>query len=118
MNYQAALELVEDCQVSVFAHKIFFVLLHGYNGGWLLQAKAVIDGELHGGGKYYVSQHSTRAEVVQKCLVAAVQFAEHEIREGFTYSKLAVFHPHHSLADLCDIAPLKDYRENNLKEVK
>lgn len=108
------LKLVNSCRCNVLNHDIQFVLLPGGDNGWLLQAKAIVDSELHGGGKYYISPHSTKDEVVKKCLLAAIQFVEHEVREGFTYKGLAIFNPHASLDSLCYTAPLTEYRKESI----
>ncbi len=61
--------------------------------------------EVQKGRKYHVSRYATESEIVQTCLLAALQATEHEVREKFKYEDKTVFHPHfdvHGFADLVD----------------
>lgn len=69
-------------------------------GDWYLQVSGMFPDAQTGmmtlqkGGKLYVSPHSTEGEIVQKALSACLSFMEHEVREGFTYEGVRLFHPH------------------------
>lgn len=71
-----------------------------------------IDGEpkLQHGRKWYVSTHAIREEVLRTCLLAVLQANEHEAREAFRYSGLAIFGPHHALDHLLEAARRKAVR--------
>ena len=43
--------------------------------------------------------------IVKRCLVAALAFAEHEVREAFLYDGRRVFGPHLRLSDLWQATP-------------
>lgn len=63
------------------------------------------------GGKWYLSPFMTDGEVVQKALQAFLAFAEHEIREAFTYMGKRIYGPHLALDALVEIADRVDRRE-------
>lgn len=63
------------------------------------------------GGKYLLSPHMTRGEIVKKCFVAAASFAEHEVREAFTYRGRQVLGPHIDIDMLWTIAEQKETRK-------
>jgi hypothetical protein len=83
-----------------------------------LQAKLyrvdIIDGEEGWGygGKYLLSEHMTRGEVVKKCFVAARDFAEHEVREAFEYRGRRILGPHVDIEALWDVANKFETRSN------
>jgi hypothetical protein len=64
-----------------------------------------------GGGKYYVSPHSTEDEIVKKCFAACMAYAEHEVREGFRWKERRVFGPHIDLDALWRAAEHVSYRD-------
>ncbi len=53
--------------------------------------------------KWYISPHSTEAEVVQTCFMAVLAAIEHEAREQFKYLKQPIFRPHYNLTFLVDL---------------
>ncbi len=65
------------------------------------------DLQLQHGRKWFVSQHSTKDEVVQTALKAVLTSIEHEAREAFLYKGFPIFGPHHSLDDLVNIQQSK-----------
>lgn len=67
------------------------------------------------GRKWYVSLHSTEAEVVQTCLKAVLTAVEHEAREAFLYKGIALFQPHLNLDLLMDIATERVLRPDSYK---
>jgi hypothetical protein len=74
--------------------------------GWTLQVMAQRPDTYTGeweeghGGKFYVSPHSSKDEVVKKCFAAALAYLEHELREGFQWRDKRIFGPHISLEAL------------------
>lgn len=56
------------------------------------------------GAKHHVSFHATREEIVQKALKACIEFAEHDVREHFTWRGKRIFGPHLSHDRLWEIA--------------
>lgn len=53
--------------------------------------------------KWYISQESTRSEVVQTALKCVLTSVEHEARENFRYRGFAIFGPHHDVEQLVQI---------------
>jgi hypothetical protein len=68
------------------------------------------DGTPWTGRKWFISQHSTRSEVVQTAFKAVITAEEHEIRETFKYRGKAVFGPHFDVDALYEIAGKLDIR--------
>lgn len=60
------------------------------------------------GRKWYISRHSTKSEVVQTILKAALTSAEHMVREHFTYKGARIFGPHFNVDDLVELVSAKD----------
>lgn len=56
--------------------------------------------QLQKGRKWYLSPHMTASEVMQTALLAAIQAAEHEVREKFRFQGKAVFNPHYDVFKL------------------
>lgn len=83
----------------------------GFNIGVIDQGFFVqfVSGEQHG-RKWYVSKHSTESEVVMTALMAAIAFAEHEVREQFRYKGKNIFHPHPSIDALLGVAEQREVR--------
>lgn len=54
--------------------------------------------------KYLLSPHMTEGEIVRTALVAALAYAEHEVREHFTYKGRALYGPHMNTEKLLDVA--------------
>lgn len=64
------------------------------------------------GGKYLLSEHMTRGEVVKKCFVAARDFSEHEVREAFEYRGRRILGPHVDIDALWDVAERFEVRSD------
>lgn len=62
------------------------------------------------GGKWYLSPYMTDGEIVQKALQALLAFAEHEVREGFTFKGRRIYGPHIALDALMEIADRTEHR--------
>jgi hypothetical protein len=67
--------------------------------GMYLQAQLRSDPEVRG-RKWYVSPYSTVTEVVQTAFKAVMTAEEHELREGFTFDGVNLYHPHHDVEAL------------------
>lgn len=80
------------------------------SGSFLVWIRFEADGESWTSRKWYVSQHSTRSEVVQTCLKAVLTAEEHEAREKFLYRGRALFGPHLHVDELLEIAECLDPR--------
>ena len=52
------------------------------------------------GGKRYVSSHAMHHEVVNHCIKACLDWAEHEVREAFKFKGSALYHPHQNVDEL------------------
>jgi hypothetical protein len=63
------------------------------------------------GRKWRVSRHSTESEIVQTALMAYLAALEHEGRESFRFSGLAVYGPHLSVWKLWDLLSSPDALE-------
>jgi hypothetical protein len=59
--------------------------------------------EVQHGRKWYVSRFSTRSEVVQTMLKAALTSAEHRVREHFRYRNARIFAPHFDVDALIEL---------------
>lgn len=71
-----------------------------------------------GGGKYYISKHAVESEVVFKALKAALDFAEHEIREALTYKGVVFSNPHTDINKLVEFQKTKPIQtRNNVKSI-
>lgn len=62
------------------------------------------------GGKYLLSEHMTRGEIVKKAFVACRDFAEHEVRERFKWRGRAILGPHIDVEALWEIADRHESR--------
>lgn len=108
---------LQDILNEIDATPYGFRLADAPGGGWYLQATLhrsdVVTGEwgVGTGGKYYVSPHSVRAEVIQKCLGATLAYAEHEIRETFLWRGKPIYHPHYDVEALWEICDRTDTRQ-------
>lgn len=67
------------------------------------------------GGKAYVSLHSTDDEIVKKVFGLALDYLEHEAREGFKYKNKRIFGPHISLEALMQASGHTTYRKQPTK---
>lgn len=114
LTHEDIMDTLRDIKISIFGQELLVcldikTLLDG-TPVYLLQIKSEVfdhaEGKkvLHGGGKYYISQYSTKGEIVQKVFMACRQFINHELREVFTYKERAIFNPHLSLDELYDRA--------------
>lgn len=112
MTHKQLIDILYDCNFNCFGVNFEFYLQEK-GDGWLLQAGAYlpcIDSgktELMKGGKYYISSHSVKSEVVFKALQACLAFVEHEAREGFTYQGTRIVFPH------LDVDELKEFVDNS-----
>lgn len=94
-------------------------------GGYYIQIEYdepdIITGELEvqRGRKWYISPHATESEIVQTMLRAALDSAEHQVREHFGYIKAGetipklIYGPHFdkdALYDICGKAASYDAR--------
>lgn len=101
-----------------FMGKDFEFRLQPKDTGWNLQCRIQRPDTESGewgegaGGKYYVSPHSSVDEIVKKCLAACMAYAEHEIREGFTWRERRIFGPHIGLEALWEAAPHVTYKQD------
>jgi hypothetical protein len=50
--------------------------------------------------RWVVSKHSTRSEIAQTVLKAALTSSEHMVREHFTYKGVRIFNPHIDIEEL------------------
>lgn len=132
MDLEKLKEIGQEIECRVFGRsfliKINFaspydgIAFEGPQHGYLLSVGTICKDSGSGeykeyfGGKYYVSRFSTEGEVVQKILMACIQFVEHEVREGFTYKSQAIFHPHIPLTDLIECSKNKEMRKTLMKE--
>lgn len=77
--------------------------------------------EIGYGGKIYLSEHMTKAEVVRKAFQAFRDLEEHECREWFRVDlgkgPRRVFGPHISIEALYDAAPYVDVRSPTKEKV-
>ena len=94
----------------------WFVLLPK-GDGFLLQMHYVEDDvmtddtdQIQSTRKWYISSWATESEIVQTALKCVITSMEHRAREHFTYKGLRIFHPHHDIQDLCDLADKAHYR--------
>lgn len=62
------------------------------------------------GGKIVVSPHMAYGELVKKFLVAALGYAEHEVREAFKWKGRRIAGPHISIEALWEIAERTENR--------
>ena len=83
--------------------------------GFMLQLRYreadVVTGEVGDqyGRKWYVSRFSTKSEVVQTILKAALTSAEHMVREHFRFKGASVFSPHFDVEYLVNLALTKSF---------
>jgi hypothetical protein len=69
-----------------------------------------VNPRMHHGRKWLLSDYMTEGEIVQTALMATLVCEEHEARENFKYKGLAVFHPHHDIDALLEIADAVETR--------
>lgn len=87
----------DDCAVYVQA-SLWRADTHTGEEGWGYGAKypiPVFDED---------QEDEQRDYVVKRCLVAALSYAEHEVREAFLYQDKRIFGPHIPIAYLLEIA--------------
>lgn len=119
LNFSDAASLIRRVKCKVFGKEFSFILeSHGCDRWYLQVGMVCVDSEtgdqrFYSGGKYYISPHSTRDEIIKKCLTACIQFMEHEVREGFLYSGRAIFGPHITLEALFVAAECTEERKIN-----
>ena len=118
LSFEEARTIVNDCQCVIFNQHIGWRFERlADSEKWFIQAAATrpdTDNPLMWatgtGAKEYVSPHSTRDEIVKKCLKLALEFVEHEIREGFFYQDHRIFGPHISIEALIEASQHLSYR--------
>lgn len=59
---------------------------------------------LQSGRRWVLAPSMTKSEIVQTAFKAVLTFAEHEIREQFTYKGQAIFGPHFDVDQLVELA--------------
>lgn len=91
-----------ETRCSVLGKEFCFTLGKHSENQWYLQVGMEIAGKIWKGGKFYISPHSTRDEVVKKFLLACITFMEHEVREGFKWRGAKIFGPHITLEALLE----------------
>ena len=65
------------------------------------------------GRKWRISRYASQSEVVQTCLLAVIQFEEHEARENFKVCGHAVYGPHLDVNALIEISNRKERRDED-----
>jgi hypothetical protein len=101
--------ILNEVECRVFDEPVRFHLLEK-GDGFLLQAYAFIRDNKSGvvnlqkGGKFYISSHAIKDEVVNKAFHAFKCFVEHEVREGFTYRGQMIYGPHMRVDTLVEFA--------------
>lgn len=73
------------------------------------------------GGKYYISKHAIKDEIVAVCWKAAQDFVIHEARETFFYKNQTIYQSHYSvdeLASFCSTASKAKRSEHIYKHIK
>jgi hypothetical protein len=64
------------------------------------------------GGKFVLSKHMTKSELVQKAFQAFLAFEEHECREHFTYKGQQVLGPHNDLDKMAELLASGELKES------
>lgn len=77
---------------------------------WRADTNNVLAVEWGYGSKIAVSPHMAHGELVKKFLVAALGYAEHEVREAFQFRGHRIFNPHIPVEALCAIAEMTETR--------
>lgn len=111
-------EIANSLSCTILNNGFHFILIDKGLEGFLLQVSMFMPDYNHPkqalveqkSGKYYISPYATKGEVVQKCLLACIQFMEHEVRENFKYKGLRIFGPHISLDALIERATTTEKR--------
>ncbi len=107
MNYNQVIAVLHQLEFNHFGVNFQF-FLQEKGDGFLLQVGAELPCnvtsvvQLQKGGKYYLSSHAIKTEVVFKALKACLDFVEHEAREGFTYRGVPIAFPHLHIDELKD----------------
>lgn len=55
------------------------------------------------GGKYYISKHAIKDEIIKTAWKAVISAVEHEAREQFLYCGIPIFDPHTSCDRLLEL---------------
>lgn len=117
LTFQDVKTLLDETSCEIFGYEFKFFLGDQGENKWYLQVGMLCEDsdntgpQVYKGGKFYVSPHSTRDEVVKKVLLACLTFLEHEAREGFTWRGRRIFGPHISLEALYSVAEETTSRE-------
>lgn len=111
LNKRKIKEIISDIKMDFMSPNRFEV--YGKGDGFLIQFQSwMIDRDTNvpswqKGGKHYISKYAIETEVVFKALKACLDFAEHEIRESFTYRGVAISNPHTDVERLLEFQATK-----------
>lgn len=83
------------------------------NDGYNLQA-ILSNGEKS--GKWYISPHISKSELVQRCFLCVSQAEEHETRKSFKYKDESIFNPHFNVDDLVKLSKKSEDKRNSPKK--
>lgn len=75
-----------------------------------LRVKFVSEGDSWNGRQWFISQHSTKSEIIQTALKAVLTAEEHETREKFLYKGRAIFGPHIDVDTMHGFCEITDER--------
>ena len=101
MTEQEILNILKD-----LTYKNWNFIIHQKDSGWNLQAELERwdTKERTKSGKWYVSPHITKSELVQLCLKCVISAEEHESRLNFKYKGAQIFKPHYDVEDLVNLS--------------
>lgn len=100
LTYNECVDILDECRCEPYQIGIYHFKRRANDEGWYLQVrkwrKDVDSGDMGwgNGAKLYVSPYSTPEELRQKALGACIAYAEHEVREAFTWRGRQIFGPH------------------------
>ncbi len=130
MTRELIAEILKEITFEIFNHVFWFRVVNK-GDGFLIQIETkMVDNEnkqisIQKGGKYYMSSHAIKDEVVMIAWKACEDFILHEARETFKYKGQTIFQPHYSvdeLAEFCaNTTPVKRPKNligEHLKEVQ
>lgn len=98
-------DILMEIEFFPFDNAFAFVIMPK-GDGFLLQVLAGVKDNKTGkastqkGGKYYISSHAIKDEVVMTAWKACQDYVIHECREAFKYKGQAIFGPHHNVDEL------------------
>lgn len=130
MTQKEIIEILKQINFSLFTHKFWFNVMDKGDGFLIQLSTRTINNEtkdidIQKGGKYYISSHAIKDEIVMTAWKACQDFVLHEARETFTYKGQTIFQPHYSvdqLAEFCNnTTPVKRPKNmigDHLKEIE